>query len=250
MQLPHDLTLLERLSPRTARVCDASGRELVLKCVPEWATEYAEARASIAREARILEALRGRQISADVHLYDPRTGVLLLDWLPGNALDLGVKRSEAELLHLARGLFDLLVRLHDNETWIVHADLSPGNIIQHGTRLRLIDFELALASDLAEQASLGAFRGTAHYAAPEVARSESPTPASDVFACGAIVLACALGTAPRRTTGPGLLVEAAESRLHVPETLGATLRRLLVQTTEMQPKDRPSAKEALQLLGA
>jgi serine/threonine protein kinase len=246
MQLPHGLTLLERLSPRTARVRNTEGRELVLKSVPEWATEYAEAHASVAREASILDSLRGRRITADVHLHEP--GVLLLDWLPGSALNLSAARTETDILQLTRNLFELLARLHDS--CIVHADLSPGNIIERDRELRFIDFELALASGVAAGPPSGAFRGTAHYAAPEVARSESATPASDVFSSAAIVLGCALGTAPRKTAGPGLLVEAAESRLLIPEGLVLPLRRALSAATEMAPNQRPSAKDVLQLLGA
>jgi serine/threonine protein kinase len=251
MPLPHGLTLIERLSPRTAKVSDAQGTTRILKSVPEWATSYEEAGESIAQEASILKALRGRDVSADVILYDPTLRMLLLDWLPGAALDVRAERSPVAQLELARHLFTLLSRVHATGSSVVHADISPANMIEQADGgVRLIDFELGHQTNLRSVAiRSGAFRGTAHYAAPEVARSEPATSSSDVFSCAAVLLACSIHRAPRESQGASLLVEAAESRLQVPNTLPAALYKLLVQATEMAPEARPSATEALLLLG-
>jgi serine/threonine protein kinase len=95
---------------------------------------------------------------------------------------------------------------------IVHADLSPANLAvdDEGTRAVLLDFDLASWRGAASRD--GAFRGTIGYCAPELARGEVPTVASDLFALAATLLHAITGAAPR--SGPSLaaLLGAAAER--------------------------------------
>jgi serine/threonine protein kinase len=69
---------------------------------------------------------------------------------------------------------------------IVHCDVSPSNVfISRLGEIKLGDFGVALAAG-ADAPSGGATFGKIHYLAPEQIRGERPTPASDLFALGAM----------------------------------------------------------------
>ena len=69
---------------------------------------------------------------------------------------------------------------------LVHCDLSPSNVfISKLGEIKLGDFGVALAVGADAPAALGAF-GKIHYLAPEQIRGERPTPATDLFALGAM----------------------------------------------------------------
>jgi len=107
--------------------------------------------------------------------------------------------------------FRALADLHDaaddrGPLAIVHADLSPANLAidDPGTRAVLLDLELASWRDAPFESIDGAFRGTVHYCAPEIARGERPVVASDLFALAASLLHAAIGRPPRSTLAPSL----------------------------------------------
>ena len=157
-----------------------------------------------------------------------------------------------------RAALDALATLHeaadaDGPLSIVHADLSPANLAidDAGTRAVLLDLELASWRE-APASRDGSFRGTLVYCAPETARGDAPTVASDLFALAATFLHAITGAAPR--SGPSfaaLLAIAAERplldehpRLTAPGTTHAALARCLAH----EPNERPrSARDALAL---
>jgi len=141
---------------------------------------------------------------------------------------------------------------------IVHADLSPANLAldDAGARAVLLDLELASWRGAASPLD-GAFRGTLAYCAPETARGEAPTVASDLFALAATFLHAMTGAAPR--TGPSfaaLLATAAERPLlddhpHLASrelAARSSAHVVLVRCLAHAPSDRPaSARDALAL---
>ncbi len=114
----------------------------------------------------------------------------------------------------ARAAFGALAALHeasdaDGPLGAVHADLSPANVAIDDAGSSAVLLDLALACWRNAPARDGAFRGTVAYAAPEVARGEPPTPASDLFALAATLLHAALGAPPRRGPSLAALIGAA-----------------------------------------
>ena len=158
--------------------------------------------------------------------------------------------------------FAALAQLHDasdasGPLQIVHADVTPANIAidDEGTHAVVLDFDLAWWRGA--PARDGAFRGTVGYCAPEIARGETPTVASDLFALAATFLHATTGSAPRQ--GPSLaalLAVAAEAPLL--DKLGIALPDLaargpahaaIVRCLAHLPCDRPaSARAVLALL--
>jgi serine/threonine protein kinase len=161
-----------------------------------------------------------------------------------------------------RAAFAALAELHEaaaegGPLLVVHADVSPANLAidDAGTRAVLLDLELATWRGA--PARDGAFRGTVAYCAPEVARGETPTVASDLFALAATLLHAITGAPPR--SGPSLaalLASAAERPLFDPAGSAATDlaargagHAAIVRCLAHLPNERPaSAREVLALM--
>ena len=118
-------------------------------------------------------------------------------------------------LHAALGALAELHEASDAQgpLSIVHADLSPANLAldDAGARAVLLDLELASWRG-APSPRDGAFRGTLAYCAPETARGEAPTVASDLFALAATFLHAVTGAAPRSGSSFAALLAAAAER--------------------------------------
>lgn len=86
--------------------------------------------------------------------------------------------------------------LHEGPPPVVHADLSPSNLAVSEDGARVVILDLGLACWHGAPPRDGAFRGTVAYAAPEVARGETPTAKSDRFSLAASFLHAATGEHP------------------------------------------------------
>lgn len=137
---------------------------------------------------------------------------------------------------------------------IVHGDPSPGNLAidDAAERAVLLDLDLACWREHALPAD-GSFRGTIAYVAPELARGEAPTTASDLFALAAALLHATLGRAPRVGSSlPALLAAAAEEPLLgtiAPEVLArGSGHRALASCLAHDARERPATARAVVLL--
>jgi serine/threonine-protein kinase len=81
---------------------------------------------------------------------------------------------------------------------LVHADVKPQNIlVTKGDTVKVTDFGIAQAlSDTQPGERQNIVWGSPHYFAPEQARGERPTPASDVYAIGIVMFELLTGRLP------------------------------------------------------
>jgi serine/threonine-protein kinase len=138
---------------------------------------------------------------------------------------------------------------------IIHRDVKPGNLMVIGgpagrrgasaspqdpptgdMTVKLTDFGIARAAEQTRLTQVGSVVGTAAYLAPEQARGEEATPASDVYALGVVIYQLLTGRLPwEGTTLAELAIRRENERplapssydSAVPETLSTAVLRSL-----------------------
>jgi hypothetical protein len=116
---------------------------------------------------------------------------------------------------------------------------------------RVIDFGIALTAQGAERlTTTGAVMGTPSYLSPEQIDGRAATPASDIFALGAILSYAATGAAPWGHGAPHVVIyriltaEPDLSGIASPE-----LRGLVAACLDRRPEWRPTPAQLLEALG-
>jgi serine/threonine protein kinase len=247
----------------TSTVYLAVDRELALNVAlkvlhPELgATNKKQARERFFWEARAAARLRHPGVVA-VYDLDERARSLAMEYLPGGTLRSRISENTTpvlipEILETGRILLDTLSFVH--ETGLVHGDLKPRNILFRAPgQPVLADFGVArLVADDPRNAHGPA--GTPLFLAPEQLQGAPPSPATDLFAVGAVLWEMVAGR-PMRTLGdlvagrhrPASLPEEAVKRsAGVP--MADALFSLLLGLTALKPADRPeSARQAAAMI--
>src|SRR5918911_2706626 len=97
-------------------------------------------------------------------------------------------------------LLDALVAAHG--AGVLHRDVKPANVLLTPSgRAVLTDFGIATVEGDPTLTSHGMLMGSPAYMAPERARGERPTPASDLWSLGATLFAAVEGQPPFRRDG-------------------------------------------------
>lgn len=147
----------------------------------------------------------------------------------------------ADAVAIARALCDGLAVAH--AAGVIHRDIKPDNVLLASDgRVVLADFGVAsLTAD--EQ---GAFSGTLEYMAPEQARGEPPSPATDVYAVGLVLYEMITGLRAFAGTMSELLVAKQDvervtfdlADIIEPDRAAPGLKDLIGRTTAHDPNVR------------
>lgn len=203
------------------------------------------------------ELTLSRRVSSDhvvaahdrVELDDGRV-VLVLDLAEEGSLhDVVTIRGALPLGEVVTMLIGVATGLADLETGgVVHGDVAPGNVLFDGVG-RPVLADLSMARLVADGTS-GDLNGTPGFTAPEVLAGRPPSPASDVWALGALLwYARTGGSTPPVWVGdvhwtpPGGPPEGP-GVAEVVEAVGPELRPVLVRMLADDPYARPTATEA------
>ncbi|HKY68839.1 MAG TPA: serine/threonine-protein kinase, partial [Acidimicrobiales bacterium] len=229
---------------------DEEGNKVALKrlTLHGSAAEIARARERLLREAAVLRKLHHPNVVGLLDVVDEGDEiVLVMPYLSGGSLAERVAQHGPapadEVERQARRLLGALASAH--ATGIVHRDIKPANILfdERGEPC-LADFGVALSRDQTHGLTVaGMVVGTPGFMAPEQARGEPVSPATDVFSLGATLLFAATGEGPYGQGDPGLLmVRAAGGQTDkIPKALPSSLRRLLRTMLDPRPDRRPTA---------
>ncbi|MFE7331896.1 serine/threonine-protein kinase [Streptomyces sp. NPDC057565] len=224
------------------------GRPIALKVVREEFAGDPEFRQRFAQEvasARRIHGLFTAQV-VDSGVNDP-TPWLATAYVPGPSLQQVVQRHGPlpvrTVLLLVAGIAEALQAIH--RAGVVHRDLKPANVLIADDGPRVIDFGIARAADATALTGTGLRIGTAAFMAPEQAMGLPVTPATDVFALGALAVYVAGGAPP---FGPGPESAALYRVVHeqpdltrVPHDLHDLLWRCLAKS----PEDRPTPDDLI-----
>ncbi len=86
---------------------------------------------------------------------------------------------------------------------LVHRDIKPQNVLvdQQGV-VKVVDFGIARAMTDVRGTQQGFFWGSPAYSAPELARGEAPTPATDIYSLGVVLFEMLTGRLPFEGADP------------------------------------------------
>ncbi|RFU85531.1 serine/threonine protein kinase [Streptomyces triticagri] len=228
------------------------GRPVAIKVVRPELADAPDFRRRFRREVEAARRVRGAYtaelIDADADGVPPWLATL---YVPGPSLAEAVARRGplpvSVVLRLVAGVAEALAAIHG--AGIVHRDLKPSNVLLAADGPRVIDFGIAVASDVTSHTVAGSMVGTPSFMAPEQASGEGVTAATDVFALGQTAAFAALG---RPLYGDGPAVSVLYRIVHdAPdlERLPAPLRPLLARCLAADPAERAGLAEIVEWCG-
>ena len=201
-------------------------------------------------EARMMAAFRHPGV---VEVYDYSAGnaededqcaYLVMAFVDGEPLSARLKEqgrlSVSETMSIVAQAADALHAAHENGT--VHRDVKPGNlIVKPNGAVILVDFGVARSAAVTSVTGLNAIVGTALYMAPEQVAKGNVSPATDIYALGAVAYHCIAGVPP--FDGDNALQVALRHLEDDPEPLPDSLappevRELISRAMAKNPADR------------
>src|SRR5216684_1637405 len=238
------------------------GRFVALKFLAEKLRHDSTSLERFRREARAASTLNHPNICTIYEVGEHEDQhFIAMELLEGETLAARIEKGAlplAEAMRIALGLLAALQVLHRQE--LVHRDLKPSNMFLTENGVKLIDFGLARlsrADPVVTQTQLttpGLLVGTPNYMSPEQLLGNTITPASDLFAAGAIIFEMLSG---RRAFAGRSAVEAFHAiQYGQPPTLSgspaiAAVDRVIHRALAKQPQERyPSADAMAQELRA
>ncbi len=228
---------------------EAVGDRLALKLLTAGPGDAAE---RFRREVRLARRVTHQNA---VRIFDLGTvdGVLYLtmELIDGESLLETLERegriAVAQVLDIGRQIATGLHAAH--AVSVVHRDIKPANVLlEVGGRVVLTDFGVARAVASDPQLTVGsAMIGTPSYMAPEQIEGGTVSPATDLYALGALLYEMATGRCPFVEDSA---VATAVARLHRPPedprthaSLPDQLAALILELLELAPEDRPTGAE-------
>jgi len=208
-----------------------------------------EARARALREARIAARLQHPNaiVVYDVAEHDGEP-CLVMEYLPSRSLAAVLAERYClpvpEVASIGRQIASALAAAHAAQ--IVHRDVKPGNILiaDDGTA-KITDFGVSRAVGDVTVTQTGMMAGTPAYLAPEVARGQLPTPASDVFSLGATLYAALEGQGPfGDSDNPLALLHTVANGQVTPPRYAGPLTAVLMKLLATDPAARPDMHRA------
>jgi serine/threonine-protein kinase len=201
-------------------------------------------------EARMMAAFRHPGV---VEVYDyagaddsgdeEGCAYLVMAYVEGEPLSTRLKEAGRlgvdETMSIVAQAADALHAAHLNGT--VHRDVKPGNLIVKPTgAVILVDFGVARSAAVTSVTGLNAIVGTALYMAPEQVAKGNVTPATDIYALGAVAYHCLSGHPP--FDGDNALQVALrhldEEPDPLPDDVPIEVRELVRRAMAKHPEDR------------
>jgi serine/threonine protein kinase len=179
--------------------CSPSGRLVAVKVVRPDLAEDPGFRERFVREVAAARKVTGFFTAAVVEADpDGASPWLATAYVTGMSLDKAVAAHGPwpveSVRTLGAGVAEALEAIHD--AGLVHRDLKPANVLIAPDGPRVVDFGISVAIEATALTRAGVIIGTPGFMAPEQLVGKPVTPATDVFALGAMLTYAATGTGP------------------------------------------------------
>ncbi|MFF5229399.1 serine/threonine-protein kinase [Dactylosporangium sp. NPDC000521] len=220
-------------------------RTVAVKVLLPGLTSDAEFGVRFRAEARIMASVGHKGV---VGVYDygetpEGTMFLVMAFVEGRPLGERITREGAlpadETMAIVAQAADALHAAHSNG--IIHRDVKPNNLlVGDNGAVTLVDFGVARSADVTSVTKVNAVIGTALYMSPEQARGKPISPATDIYALGAVAYHCLTGAPPFTGNSP---LEIAIKHLQddpapLPDTVPAGVRAVVERAMAKDPEDR------------
>lgn len=225
------------------------GRTIAVKVLRSAMLSDPEFAARFYGEARMMAAFRHPGV---VEVYDyagadetggeDQVAYLVMAYVEGEPLSTRVKQGPmpvAETMSIVAQAAEALHAAHENGT--IHRDVKPGNlIVKPNGAVVLVDFGVARSNAVTSVTAVNAIVGTALYMAPEQVAKGNVSPATDIYALGAVAYHCISGHPPfdgdnaLQVALRHLEDEPEPLPAHVPDDVVALISRAMAK----QPADR------------
>ena len=223
-------------------------RPVAVKVLRNEFTADATFRARFRAEATHTAALHHPHIASvfdygEVRADGENLAYLVMELVEGETLaDLLERKGRldpARTLDLLRQTSSALAAAH--AAGLVHRDIKPGNLlVRDDGVVKITDFGIAWSASSVPLTGTGQVMGTANYLSPEQAAGGPATPASDVYALGAVAYECLTG---RRAFEGESSVQVALKQIHeepapLPPEVPAGVRLLVEHAMAKDPTER------------
>ncbi|WP_207922910.1 serine/threonine-protein kinase [Micromonospora sp. KC606] len=228
-------------------------REVAVKILLPTLVEDPEFTTRFHAEARMLAALRHPGIVA-VHDFGSttltdgnRVSYLVMEYVDGEPLNAWIRRAgRLDPASTMSAVAQAATALHIAHTaGIVHRDVKPGNLLakRDGT-IVLVDFGIARSAASSGLTASHMVLGSASYMSPEQVNNQPVSPATDVYALGAVAYHCLTGQPPfvGATLLQVALQHAQDAPPPLPHDIPPPVAAVVERALAKNPADRwPSA---------
>ena len=141
---------------------------------------------------------------------------IVMEYVEGKTLKQLIKKRGAltvsEVVDIMLQLTDGLAHAH--ESYIIHRDIKPQNIlIMENGLVKITDFGIAMAMNAAQLTQTNSVMGSVHYLPPEQANGKGATVKSDIYSLGILMYELVVGRVPFKGDSP---VEVAIKHMKTP----------------------------------
>jgi eukaryotic-like serine/threonine-protein kinase len=224
------------------------GRRVALKQLADHLADDPEVRSRFVREARLAARLSHPNVVAVFDAgEEDALPYIVMEYVEGETLADVLKRERrldpAAAVDVALQACGALQHAHD--AGLVHRDVKPGNLLVRGDgTVKIADFGIARAAEATQVTDHGTVLGTAAYLAPEQARGEQTSPASDVYALAAVLYEMLAGRPPFEFDSLADLVRLQERTIVKPPGASPALDAAVLRALSADPAARPASAAA------
>ena len=177
---------------------------------------------------------------------------IVMEYIEGKTLKQLLKKRETltlpELIDIMLQLTDGLAHAH--ESYIIHRDIKPQNImILDNGLVKITDFGIAMALNATQLTQTNSVMGSVHYLPPEQANGKSATVKSDIYSLGILMYELITGSVPFKGDN-AVEIALKHMKEKIPSirkqnpTIPQSVENIVIKATAKNPRNRyDSVKE-------